>query len=137
MKTPRSATSLIVSLLFSAAGSLAPASLSAADAGADKVAAPTAADRVATLPLEPSYQKEKSGENEGLYSLTLRNVSTHALEVTGAVEVSVVSHNRPKSRALPAQAIAPGKTWKIEGLAAHDKVTLTAKGFLPLQLTVP
>jgi hypothetical protein len=137
MKTPRSAVSLAVSLIFSAAFPFAPPSLSAANAEAVKPASPSAADKLAALPLEPSFQKEKSGDNEGLYSLTLKNVSTHALEVTGAVEVSVVSHNRPKSRTLPAQAIAPGKTWKIDGLAAHDKVTLTAQEFAPLQLTVP
>lgn len=135
MKTRHPIASFL-SLILAAAAMFAPATLSAANAEPSKPASPSA-DRVATLPLEPSFQKEKSGENEGLYSLTLKNVSTHAIEVTSAIEESVVSHNRPKSRTLPPQTIAPGKTWKIDGLAAHDKVTLTAKGFMPLALTVP
>lgn len=137
MNTRRPGLAAFLSLVFGAAGVLAPGALVAANAEAGKAASPDSANRVATLPLESAFEKEKSGDNAGLYSLILKNVSTRTLEVTGVVDESVVSHNRPKSRTLPAQTIAPGKTWKIDGLAAHDKVTLTARGFMPLQLTVP
>lgn len=89
------------------------------------------------LPVTTSFTKEKDGENKGLYVLTVKNVSSSALNVTATVHESVISHNRPKTRTLPAQVIQPGKTWQIEALAAHDKVTLAVEGFETLELVTP
>lgn len=98
--------------------------------------APTAV-KPATLPLEHTFAKATAGDNKGLYTLTLKNTSASAVKVTATIEESVVSHNRPKVRTLDPQVIEAGKTWKIEGLAAHDKVTIAAEGFEALHLTVP
>jgi hypothetical protein len=94
-------------------------------------------DQAAKLPLEHSFNKEKTGEYAGLYTLTLKNTSAAAVKVNVLVERSVVVHNRPKSETLPAETIKPGASMKVEVLAAHDKVTVTADGFAPLHLTVP
>lgn len=107
-------------------------------APAEKIPNTTAlSDQAAKLPLEHAFAKQTSGENKGLYALTLKNTSAKPLKVSAVVDESVVSHNRPKVRTLPPQTIEPGKTWTIEPLAAHDKVALTAEGFAPLNLTVP
>ena len=101
-------------------------------------ATPAAAkEKAAKLPLETSFAKEKTGDAAGLTTLTLKNTSARAVKVSATVELSVVVHNREKTRTVAAQTVEPGKTTKIEGLAAHDKVTVTADGFEPLLITVP
>ena len=141
MNTPKIAstplsTRTIALFIFGAALLLPIASVSAAPA-AETVTLHSLADKAPKLPLDSSFAKETSGENKGLYTLTLKNTSQNSVKVGGTIEQSVVSHNRPKTLPVEPQAIGPGKTRKIEGLAAHDKITLTADGFEALELTVP
>lgn len=103
---------------------------------AELITARPLADQTApNLPVEATFSKVKS-EDMPPYVLTLKNTSSRALEVNVTVLLSVMSHNRDKARRVPAQIIEPGKTWKVEGLAAADKVTVAAKGFAPLELVV-
>ena len=88
------------------------------------------------LPLKAAFEKNASATTEGPYVLTLTNTSDQALTVTVKVDQDVTAHNRPKSRDLGPQEIASGKEWKIDDLAALDKVTVKAKGYEPLKLTV-
>lgn len=133
---PRLFTRHAVLFVFGAALGLATRPAVAVPA-VDAPATQPLADKAAKLPVSSSFEKEKSGDNKGLYTLSLKNTSASALTVTATIQESVVSHNRPKTRTLPAQAIEPGKTWKIDGLAAQDKITLTATGFEALELTAP
>jgi len=98
----------------------------------------TAAEAKApALPLTATFEKSAPGENGGPYCVVLTNTSAHAVKVTAMVHYSVVSHPSAKSKTLPAQEIAPGKTLKIDDLAAEDKVMLSAEGFAQLVLKVP
>ncbi len=94
------------------------------------------ADRGGPLPLKATFEKNASATTEGPYVLTLTNTSHKTLKVSAKVDQDVTAHNRPKSRDLGPQEIAPGKDWKIDDLAALDKVTVKAHGFQPLKLTV-
>ncbi|HEX2853054.1 MAG TPA: hypothetical protein VHO24_07445 [Opitutaceae bacterium] len=95
------------------------------------------ADKIARLPVTFTAKKETEGENKGLFTVTLKNASESALKITATVHESVISHNRPKVRELPPVTLEPGKTSKIEALAAHDKVVLVAAGFGPMEIVVP
>ena len=68
--------------------------------------------------------------------MTLTNTTDHAVKVSVHVDQDVATHNRPKSRDLGPKEIAAGQAWKIDDLAALDKVTVTGEGFDPLMLTV-
>jgi hypothetical protein len=114
-----------------------PCSSALAAPAAETTPAHPMSDQAAKLPVEHSFAKETSGDNKGLYTLTLKNTSAKPVKITATVDESVVSHNRPKTRTVTSPSVEPGKTWKIEALAAHDKVTLAADGFAPLQLVVP
>jgi hypothetical protein len=141
MKNPRLVpfplVPVLTALFLTSALSFAASSVSAAPASG-QLELHAAADKAAKkLPITSSFNKVKEGENKGLYVLTLKNDSSSALKVTATVHESVISHNRPKTRVLPQQTIEAGKTWQIEALAAHDKVTLVAEGFETLELVTP
>lgn len=91
----------------------------------------------AALPLKASFVKDTSGKNEAPMVLNLKNESAEAVTVTTHIDLSVVVHNRPKTRDLPAQTVAAGAVLTIDNLAPEDKVTLSADGYAPLVVTVP
>jgi hypothetical protein len=98
-------------------------------------AQPLADQKAPSLPVEATFSKVKS-EEAPPYVLTLKNTSNQAIEVNVTILLSVMSHNREKARHVPTHVIEAGKSWKVEGLAAADKVTVAAKGFAPLELVV-
>lgn len=102
----------------------------------DAVDAHRMADKAGPLPLKATFEKNAAATTEGPYVLTLTNTSDKALTVSAKVHQDVTAHNRPKTRELGPQEIAPGKDWKIDDLAALDKVIVKADGFEPLTLTV-
>jgi hypothetical protein len=91
----------------------------------------------AVLPLKVSFANDTSGKNEAPMIVHLKNESSQALVVKGHIDLSVVVHNRPKSREVPQQTIEAGATLTIDDLAADDKITLSAEGFAPLVVVVP
>jgi hypothetical protein len=92
-------------------------------------------DKAPSLPLAPTF--EKADADTGPYVLNLKNTSDGTLKVTAKVLLSVYFHADSKSRNLPEHAIDPGQVWTIPGLASNDKVTISASGYAPLELTVP
>jgi hypothetical protein len=103
---------------------------------ADAPASPPAADKAPNLPLVPTFDKVASGES-GPYVLNLKNVSKDTVTASAQVIASVTFHATAKTRTLPEHAIDPGQVWTITELAATDKVIVSAKGFAPLEVTVP
>ncbi len=93
-------------------------------------------DKAPSLPLDPSFEKVADAEN-GPYVLSLKNTSKDEVKVTAKVLLSVYFHDDLRSRNIPEHAVGAGEVWTINHLAAQDKVTLSAKGFAPLELTVP
>jgi hypothetical protein len=103
---------------------------------ADTHSKPAASDpKAPALPLTPKY--EKAADDKGPYVLTLTNTSSAALKLHATVVPSVVFHAGAKTRHLPEEVVAAGKTMVISSLAAADKIELTAEGFAPLELVVP
>jgi hypothetical protein len=98
-------------------------------------ATPAASDKVPSLPLTPAFAKV-DGDN-GPYVLNLKNISTDSIKVNAKILLSVAFHAESRARTITAHVIEAGQVWTITGLAADDKVTITADGFAPLQLTVP
>jgi hypothetical protein len=92
-------------------------------------------DKAPSLPLTSSF--DKSSGDDGPYILSLKNTSDSSLKVSAKVLLSVYFHADSKARNVPEHVIDPGQVWTIPGLAANDKVVLTAPGFAPLELTVP
>jgi hypothetical protein len=97
---------------------------------------PLAADTAPALPVTTAFEKGPVGD-KGPYLLKVTNTSKDALKVTVKVLLSVAFHADNKARNLPEHTIDAGQTWTIPDLAAADKVIITAKGFGPLELTVP
>jgi hypothetical protein len=93
-------------------------------------------DKAPSLPVTSSFEKVADADN-GPYVLSLKNTSGAELKVTAKVLLSVYFHDDLRSRNIPEHAIAAGEVWTINRLAAQDKVTVSAKGFAPLELTVP
>jgi hypothetical protein len=93
-------------------------------------------DEAPAIPVSATFEKVADADS-GPYVLKLKNTSTDAIELNATVHQSVISHGTAKDRALPAHVVNPCDTWSISDLAAGDKVTVTAKGFAPLELTVP
>jgi hypothetical protein len=122
-------------LAFGCALSLALAHAPALGA-ADTAALRPLADMAPDLPLTPTFAKGDPGDN-GPYTLSLLNTSKDSLKVTGKVLLSVYVHAESKARSIPEHVIDPGQVWTIADLAAGDKVTITADGYAPLELTVP
>ncbi len=106
-----------------------------ATAQADKPS-PTLAE-TAVMPLKASFEKDTSGKNEAPMVLHLKNESSKAITVSAEIELSVVVHNRPKSRSVAAQTVAAGAVLTIDNLAPDDKLTLSAEGYAPLVVVVP
>jgi len=94
------------------------------------------ADEAPSLPLTPTFEKMAESDN-GPYVLSLKNISKDAVTASAQIVPSVAFHANAKVRNLPDHVIDPGQVWTIPELAAGDKVTITAKGFAPLELTVP
>ncbi len=95
------------------------------------------ANKAAKLPLTGTFAKGTPGENGGPYALTLKNTSDKPLTVNATIVWSVTSHNRANTVKLPAREIAAGESWKIDDLAAEDRVILEADGFEKLELKTP
>ena len=86
------------------------------------------------LPLTSTF--EKSSET-GPYILKLKNTSMDVVKVSAKVSQSVALHANAKDRNISDHSIDPGQVWTISELAATDKVTISADGYAPLELTVP
>ena len=99
-------------------------------------ALPALDDKAPGLPVTTSFDKV-AGAEAGPYVLKVQNDSKDALKVSAKVQLSLPSHADRKTRDVPEHVIDPGQAWTIGDLAAGDKVTLTAPGFAPLELTVP
>jgi len=121
-------------LVLGCAFGLALAQLSAAPASASLQ---TLADKPASLPLTATFEKGPASETGGPYVLKLTNTSATAVTASAAIVASVSSHASAKNRTVPAHTVEPGAVWAISDLASGDKVTVTADGFAPLELTVP
>ncbi|HEY4988373.1 MAG TPA: hypothetical protein VII09_01125 [Opitutaceae bacterium] len=93
-------------------------------------------DKGATLPVAYTFDKS-TDPDAGPYVLNLKNTSDASIKVTGKVLLSVFFHADSKARNVPEHVIEAGQSWAISGLAANDKVILSAPGFAPLELTVP
>jgi hypothetical protein len=93
-------------------------------------------DKLPTAPLAVSFEKVTDSEG-GPYVLKLKNTSGDAVTASAKIFPSVTIHSDTKERDLPERSVAAGETWSIAGLAASDKVTINAKGFAPLDITVP
>jgi len=130
----RSALGRTALLALGCAFSLALVQIPAVKA-ADTAALQPLADKAPALPLTATFEKT-AGEN-GPYVLNLKNDSKDAITASAKIVLSVVVHNAAKEKNLPGHVIDPGTVWTIPGLAAGDKVTVTADGFAPLELTVP
>jgi hypothetical protein len=92
-------------------------------------------DKAPSLPVATSFAKA-DGE-DGPYVLSVKNTSGSTVNVSAKILLSVYFHADSKAKNIPAHAIDAGQTWTIPGLAATDKVTLSADGFASLELTVP
>ena len=95
-----------------------------------------AADEKPALPLKATFEKATSGKNGAPMIVHLKNESAQAITVSGDIALSVVVHNRPKSREVPAHKIDAGATMTLDNLAPEDKVTLKAEGYAPLVVVV-
>jgi hypothetical protein len=73
----------------------------------------------------------------GPYLLHLKNISSDSITVDVHVTSSVTFHANSRVRNVSGHAIAAGEVWTITELAAADKVAVSAKGYAPLELTVP
>lgn len=93
------------------------------------------ADQAPKLPLSASFSKAADSET-GPYVLTLKNDSETAVKASAKVLLAVAFHAESKARNIPEQVIEPGKTWTIADLAKGDRITVSAEGFSPLELTV-
>ena len=109
----------------------APAARAAGTAGFQRLE-----DKAPSLPLTYTFEKVTEGET-GPYLLHLKNISSDTVTVDLQVTSSVTFHANSRVRNVTGHAIAAGEVWTITELAAADKVTVGAKGFAPLELTVP
>lgn len=93
-------------------------------------------EKAQALPLTATFAKDKDAEGPP-FTLTLKNVSDHSVKVKAKILLAVAFHADNKAKNLPEHAIDAGKDWTIPGLAAQDKVILTAEGYAPLEVIVP
>jgi hypothetical protein len=135
MKTPRAPYFLKIGFL--ALGCVLCAALSqtsdlkAADTGTFR-----SLDDMAVLPVTTSFEKVADAER-GPYVLNVKNTSKDSILVSVKVLLSVADHAEAKARVITDHAIDADQVWSIADLSAGDRVTLTAKGFAPLEITVP
>jgi len=88
-----------------------------------------------SLPFTATF--DKADGDSGPYVLSLKNTSGGPIKASGTVFLSVASHGDKKTRDIAEHVTGPAEVWTVPGLAATDKVTITADGFSPLELTVP
>jgi len=88
------------------------------------------------LPLSHTFEKVESTEGTP-FVVKLKNDSKESLKLSGKVLLAVVNHAMDKARALPDHTLAAGETWTITGLAADDKVLVSAAGYAQLEVRVP
>lgn len=93
------------------------------------------ADTKASAPVTVAF--EKAAGDDGPYLMTVKNTSSDALTVQISVHQSVKSHNRPMDVNHPEETIAAGGSTTVKGLAALDKVKISAKGYSAMELVVP
>lgn len=121
--------------LLVALGSLLALSFVAAPALRADDAPAAATAEAKPLPVTTSFKKSKHADGVS-FELKVKNTSDEELKVSAQVLLSVAFHATNKARNLPAHKIKPGKMWHIKDLSAQDKVTLTAEGYAPLEVTV-
>lgn len=90
----------------------------------------------AAAPVSATFEKNAAATTEGPYVMTLTNTTSKAVKVTVHVDEDVTTHNRPKARDLGPQEIAANGNWKVDNLAAGDRVTVSGDGFEAMKLTV-
>lgn len=88
-------------------------------------------------PVPVTVAFEKATGDDGPYVMTVTNSSAEALAVQVTVKQSVQAHNQPKTVEHPEETLAAGKSTKVKGLAALDKVKISAKGHSALEIVVP
>jgi hypothetical protein len=93
-------------------------------------------DQAPALPLTATFDKG-TDPDVGPYILSLKNTSKDAIKVSVKIHLSVAFHANNKDRTISEHSIDAGQVWTINDLAAGDKVTVTADGFAPLEVTVP
>ena len=123
-------------LALSCALGLAIVQIPAARAGETGTAMRPLDDKAPSLPLTAAFSKG-TDTTVGPYILSLTNTSKDAIKVSVKIHLSVSFHANTRDRSVPDHVIDPGQVWTIDDLAAADKVTVTADGFAPLELTVP
>jgi hypothetical protein len=127
----RSAVSIIaIGFAIGVAVALAPSARAA-----DSATLRPLADTLPSLSLAPTF--DKADGDTGPYVLSLKNTSSDPIKAIASVLLAVASHADKKTRDVSEHVTAPGEVWTIPGLAAGDKITVTADGFAPLELTVP
>lgn len=104
--------------------------------GYHSVRAKFSSSKAAATPVTATFAKNPAVTTEGPYVMTLTNTTDHAVTVSVHVDEDVTAHNRPKARDLGPQEIAAGQDWKVDNLAAQDRVTVTGDGLEPMKLTV-
>jgi hypothetical protein len=107
----------------------------AAVKAADTVALQPLATVAPSLPLTATFEKV-TGAEKGPFVLKLKNDSKNTIKASAKILLAVAFHSESKARNLPEHAIDAGQVWTIPDLVAQDKVTITANGFAPLELTV-
>jgi len=85
------------------------------------------------LPVATAFEKDV-GDN-GPMVLKITNTSSSAIAVRVVVIESVLSHAKPRNRKHD-HLIEAGKSAAVTGLAAADKVTITAEGYESVELVV-
>lgn len=88
------------------------------------------------LPLKVTFEKVTGVVDAPPFVAKLTNTSKDSLKVGIKIRLSVAAHPMAKSKDIAEQAIAAGQTFSIPELAAEDKLTITAAGFAPLDVTV-
>ena len=92
-------------------------------------------NKAAALPVTAAFEKGESKEG-GPFTLKLKNTSSESLKVSVKVLLAVAYHAENKAKNLPETTLAAGKEQSFPGLAADDRVVVTAAGYAPLTLTV-
>jgi hypothetical protein len=135
-RTSTSRTSSFAALLALACALVIAAAQTQATAATENAVLRPLADESPSLPVTTTFEKSADADS-GPYVLKVLSVAKDTLVVNAKIVASVVSHGDTKERNLPAHTLEVGQTWSITGLAATDKVTLTAKGYASVELTVP
>ena len=140
IKLPKtsSSRSLLSRVAFATLGLVFVASLSGLPAvqAAETPSTAKHAEKTLPVPLAVTFEKVKDSE-KGPNLLHLKNTSDKTIKASAKILLAVAFHADSKARMVPEEKVEAGKTWTISGLAAGDKVIVTAHGFAPLELLVP